>query len=295
MVEAVTAVGLTAAWLYIVGLSALRQLAVSLAGRSGNLRRPDRTTFGRLLLIEPFDRLLERLRVYEALSVQLDGYHMKLFVLKGRAWTFDMTKRDIASSVGFGYAALTGSAWLAWLGGEPLLLPVGGFAAAALSCRGYADAGRKLERRRKLIVSALPEMMSRLMLLVGAGETVQRAFVRCMRGKEESEHPLDREWRTAAAELHNGQSFAQALERFNRSCAVQEVSVFTTVMLLNYRRGGEHFVLAVRELSYALWEKRKSIARASGEEASSKLVFPLVGILLVMMVLVAAPAFLLMG
>jgi tight adherence protein C len=85
------------------------------------------------------------------------------------------------------------------------------------------------------------------------------------------------------------------MERFNRSCAVQEVSIFTTVLLLNYRRGGEHFVLALRELSYTLWEKRKAIARTRGEEASSKLVFPLVGILLVLMILVAAPAVLLMS
>ena len=32
MVEALTAIGLAAAWLYIVGLSALRQLAVPLTG-----------------------------------------------------------------------------------------------------------------------------------------------------------------------------------------------------------------------------------------------------------------------
>ncbi|MOA03965.1 hypothetical protein D3C78_1234970 [compost metagenome] len=116
-----------------------------------------------------------------------------------------------------------------------------------------------------------------------------------MEGKEKMDHPLYKEWSAAVSSLHNGQSFSTVIERFNRRCAVQEVSVFTTVLLLNYRRGGEHFALALRELSYSLWEKRKAIARSRGEEASSKLVFPLVGILLVLMVLVAAPAVLLMS
>nr|WP_306812652.1 type II secretion system F family protein [Paenibacillus soyae] len=133
------------------------------------------------------------------------------------------------------------------------------------------------------------------MLLVGAGETVQGAFIRCLEGKEGSNHPLDREWQAAVAAMRNGQSFSGAIEQFNRSCAVQEASIFTTVMLLNYRKGGEQFVLSVRELSYSLWEKRKEIARTKGEEASSKLVFPLVGIMFILMILVAAPAVLMMS
>jgi len=63
-------------------------------------------------------------------------------------------------------------------------------------------------------------------------------------------------------------------------------------MLLNYRRGGDKLVLSLKELTYTLWEKRKAIARTRGEEASSKLIFPVVGIFVVLMILVASPAML---
>jgi tight adherence protein C len=66
-------------------------------------------------------------------------------------------------------------------------------------------------------------------------------------------------------------------------------------VLLNYRRGGDDFVVALRELTRNLWEKRKALARTMGEEASSKLVFPMVITFGIVMVIVATPAILIMG
>ncbi|GAF08207.1 type II/IV secretion system protein TadC [Paenibacillus pini JCM 16418] len=53
--------------------------------------------------------------------------------------------------------------------------------------------------------------------------------------------------------------------------------------------------MALTDLSRVLWEKRKSITRTRGEQASSKLVFPMVVIFLVVVVLVGTPAFLMMN
>ncbi|WP_336788231.1 type II secretion system F family protein [Paenibacillus sp. MMO-177] len=243
----------------------------------------------------PFDRLLERSNLYGHLQLPLSSYHSKQILLKGTDWQLTQTKRHIAETAGIGYAVLTGCALLAVLAKEPLLIGMGALLGLLLPLRPILEAGRLVERRKQAIVSELPEALSKLMLLVGAGEPVLRAFTRCLEGKDPAVQPLYKEWNRAVIALRNGESFSTALERFNRSCAVQEVSIFTTVMLLNYRRGGDQFVLALREISYSLWEKRKAVARSRGEEASSKLVFPLVGILLVLMVFVAAPAMLLMS
>ncbi|MBD2867775.1 type II secretion system F family protein [Paenibacillus arenilitoris] len=288
MAAAAAAVALTAIWLYIVGVSALESAWLQL--KKG---RKQGGELARLVMAEPFTRLLERLRVFDALQLTLSGYHVKLLILNDGGWTIERTKEEAGASLGKGYAALTACAWLSLLGGEPLLLAMGLLFGVLLAVRPVVEAGRRVERRKRQLITELPEMLSKLMLLVGAGETVQQALARCLEGKD-AKHPLYKEWGDAVSSLRNGQSFSEAMERFNRRCAVQEVSIFTTVLLLNYRRGGEHFALALRELSYTLWEKRKAIARSRGEEASSKLVFPLVGILLVLMVLVAAPAVLLM-
>ncbi|MCU6710912.1 type II secretion system F family protein [Paenibacillus sp. J5C_2022] len=288
MAAAVAAVLLTACWLYGMGGKALRRIGKGLFTGRGGMR--SKAHAKEMLLEAPFLKLLEHLRLYDKLALQFNAFHMKLAVLKGQSWTIERSKREAAATVGGGYAALTGGSWLAWIGEESLLLLVGLLLGIVLLCRPYVEAGRELERRKRKMVAALPGAMSRLMLLVGAGDTVANAFQRCLEGREGSDHPLYKEWEAAAEALRNGQSFSSVMERFNRSCAIQEIAVFTTALLLNYRRGGDQFVLALRELSYSLWDKRKEIARTGGEEASSKLVFPLVAILLVMMVLVAAPA-----
>lgn len=292
MVAAASALALTAIWLYLCGLSALGRLWTHRAAPGA---KPHKEELKEIFLIQPFERLMNRFRLFDSLQLPLGGYHMKLLVLKGQHWTFEATKREVAASVGSGYAVWTACAWAGLLGGEPLLAPIGLLLGIVLVCRPFAEAGRKLERRKQQIVAALPDMLGKLILLVGAGETVQRAFVRCLDGKEQADHPLSKEWRAAVQSLQSGHSFSAVMERFNRNCAVQEAAVFTTVLLLNYRRGGDYFVLALRELIYTLWERRKAIARSKGEEASSKLVFPLVGILLIMMVLIAAPAMMLIS
>ncbi|QAY66749.1 type II secretion system F family protein [Paenibacillus protaetiae] len=288
---------LTVLWLVLCGRRALqaaiRQLNSAArnkaAGRSGS-----RHAFKELLLVQPFHEAMERWALYDRFQLQLGSCHTKLLVLKGRSWTLERTKLQVAEAVAYAYAAVTACTFLSVITSELLLILIGFIAGLLLAVRPFMEAGRLVERRKQEILLELPETISKLLLLVSAGETTLRAMARCLDGKDAEQHPLYREWRTVVLALQNGDSFSTAIERFNRSCAVQEVSVFTTVLLLNYRRGGEHFTLALRELSYGLWEKRKAVARSRGEEASSKLVFPLVGILLSLMVLVAAPAVMMM-
>lgn len=286
------AILLTGLWGYLLGLATIKQIVLMLREGRGKAKAG---SMKRLLIEVPFLNLIDRAYRSDTFQLWLNAFHMKLFILNGSAWTKAHSNKKAALSIGNGYAAMTGCSWLAWMSGESLLLAAGILAFAGLGFRSFAEAGKELECRRKAVIAALPDRMSNLMLLVSAGETVHGAFMRCMDGKEGSRHPLDVEWKAAVSAMRNGMSFSAALERFNRSCSVQEASLFTTVILLNYRKGGEHFVLAVRELSSSLWEKRKGIARISGEEASSKLVFPLVGIMIILMVLVAAPAVMLLA
>ncbi|CAM4313570.1 type II secretion system F family protein [Paenibacillus alkaliterrae] len=294
MIAAIAAVTLASVWVYMTGGKTLQSIGLQLMSGKRDARRSGQR-LKQLLMIVPFANMLERLHAFDYFQLPLSSYHMKLLILKDGDWSIERTKSEAAASIGIGYAALTGCAWLSLLAQEPLLLMMGVLFALLLVTRPFLEAGRRVEERKQQIILMLPDMLSQLMLLVGAGETVQLALARCLDGKDKDQHPLYKEWHDAVSSMRNGQSLSMAMERFNRRCAVQEVSIFTTVLLLNYRRGGEHFVLALRELSYTLWEKRKAMARMRGEQASSKLVFPLVGILLVLMVLVAAPAVLLMS
>ncbi|MCQ6559126.1 type II secretion system F family protein [Paenibacillus mendelii] len=244
----------------------------------------------------PFRFLLDRSGMFDRMQSFLTSTHGKLLVLNGTAWSIEATRRYASSAVGLGYAAAVGACWLSALSSEPALIYVGALLGAAIPMARLRDVTRKVERRKQDILLLLPDVLSKLMLLLGAGETVQRALNRCTERKgSKAAHPLLDELRRANEAVRNGESFAAAMEGFSRRCAVQEVSLFTTTMLLNYRRGGDKLVLSLRELTYTLWEKRKAVARSRGEEASSKLVFPLVGIFVVLMILVASPAMLMMA
>ncbi|MCP1182802.1 type II secretion system F family protein [Paenibacillus sp. 1781tsa1] len=173
---------------------------------------------------------------------------------------------------------------------------VGGLALGiALPFALYKDLNTKVQRRDQDILMELPELLNRIVLLVGAGETVQRAIVHCVTSQGERDHPLYNELRKTVGDWNNGYSFQQSFEQFSRRCGVQEVTIFTTTVLLNFRRGGGDFVLALRDLSHVLWEKRKAVSRAKGEQASSKLVFPMVLIFFTIVVMIGAPAFMMMN
>lgn len=161
------------------------------------------------------------------------------------------------------------------------------------------DLNQQIQRKKQQMLLLLPELLNKLILLVNAGENVHTAIIRCADDNNHSElaknHPLLIELHTLSVHLKNNYSFTLAMEEFSKRCSLMEVNIFTSTVLLNYRRGGEDFVLALRNLSRELWEKRKAVSRIMGEEASSKLVFPMVLIFLIVMIVVAAPAILMMN
>lgn len=153
------------------------------------------------------------------------------------------------------------------------------------------DTDRKIRRKRQAIIMHLPLVLNQLMLLLNAGETLQRAMMRIGHNSVVQDgNPLATEMQIVARKLKNRASFIQVLETMNKNCGVQEVSLFVNALLLNYRQGGHELVSVLNVLSHQLWESRKNTAMQLGEEASSKLVFPMVIIFLVVLIIVSTPA-----
>lgn len=159
----------------------------------------------------------------------------------------------------------------------------------------WKDVLSRAERKRQDLQLELPELLSKLTLLVQAGETVPRALQTCLERKRgESKHPLYLELDRMLKDVANGYAFPQAMEQFAKRCAIQEAAMFSTTLLINQKRGGQSFVLAMEDLGRQLWEKRKAVARMRGEEVSTKLIFPMVLMFLVLLALVGGPALLMM-
>ncbi|MEQ8174814.1 MAG: type II secretion system F family protein [Syntrophomonadaceae bacterium] len=162
----------------------------------------------------------------------------------------------------------------------------------------FVDLDKKIKAREDAMILELPEFLNKVILLVNAGENVQEAIIKGIESKlryyqkrpDEKMNPLYQELHQVMNELRNNRSFHDSMEDFSKRCAVHEISVFVSTLLLNYRRGGGEFVSTLKDLSETLWEKRIAVARTLGEEASSKLVFPMVVIFFVVMVIIASPA-----
>jgi tight adherence protein C len=55
--------------------------------------------------------------------------------------------------------------------------------------RWSSDLHKKVRVREQQILLELPELLNSMVLLVGAGETVQRAILRCVSSRQGIQHP----------------------------------------------------------------------------------------------------------
>ncbi|MNB77634.1 Bacterial type II secretion system protein F domain protein [compost metagenome] len=239
----------------------------------------------------PFLLLVEKWRIASYLPTVVLRIQRSLQRSYGLRYSSERTLLFMGEMLCFSWLFLLGGSLLTLLSGEEAGIILGVLLALILPVALVSDLHKKVRLREQNIVLELPELLNSIVLLVGAGETVQRAIIRCVESRRgDYSHPLYKELFTMITEWESGYSFQQAFEQFSKRCAVQEASLFTTTVLLNYRRGGADFVLSLRDLSRMLWEKRKALSRTRGEQASSKLVFPMVLIFLIVIVLVGTPA-----
>ncbi|WP_458125759.1 type II secretion system F family protein [Paenibacillus sp. Z3-2] len=244
----------------------------------------------------PFLFILEKFEIGRRLPVLMFRMQHAIQKMYGIQHSGEKTMLYCAEMLTYTWLMLLVGCLLTLVGDMGIGGMVGGLALGiALPFALYKDLNTKVQRRDQDILMELPELLNRIVLLVGAGETVQRAIVHCVTSQGERNHPLYNELRKTVGDWNNGYSFQQSFEQFSRRCGVQEVTIFTTTVLLNFRRGGGDFVLALRDLSHVLWEKRKAVSRAKGEQASSKLVFPMVLIFFTIVVMIGAPAFMMMN
>lgn len=160
---------------------------------------------------------------------------------------------------------------------------------------------RKLEQqgkfRREEIAEKYSEFVSKLQLYMGAGLTVKNAFLKI--GKEYQQESsrsgkkqfLYEEVLIADYQLLNGKPESSVYREWGRRCGGMKYRKLG-YLLASYLRQGNDRILSVLsgEISLAL-EERKSRARKQGEEAGTKLLFPMMVQLIVVMLLILLPAF----
>lgn len=164
-------------------------------------------------------------------------------------------------------------------------------AAAFLGVPYMVDSSLKeeIEKRRRAIQMEFPEFINKLTLLVNAGMTISKAWEKII-NENKKEHVLYDEMRYALMEIKAGKAEATAYEEFARRCRVKEVTKFVSVIVMNLKRGGAEVVPVLKEQGNECWEMRKNAAKQMGEEASTKILIPLMIMFLGIVIIVSTPA-----
>jgi tight adherence protein C len=240
--------------------------------------------------------IIDRLQLWRRASSWTLRLHHLYAALHGMRGSMLEAKLGLARTALICYTVAVAFTLLALLAGNRWeLVGIGLIAAGMMPLLHMRQLNERLRRRRQRLLLELPDAVSQLLLLINAGETLQQALQSIVERGEARNRPLFRELEIAAGEIRMNVSLYKALDDFQKRCGLQEAAVLVSTLLLNYRRGGDDLVAALRTLSRELWEKRKSLARTLGEEASAKLVFPMVLVFVVVLIVIASPAVMMMS
>ena len=150
------------------------------------------------------------------------------------------------------------------------------------------------QRSRELLIE-YPAFVSQLTLYMGAGMSVRNCLLKL--GHKSGSRTmgdgsyLDRELCICAHELEVGISEAEAVEHFGRRCATREYMRFGALLIQNMKKGSTDLIRVLKEESEDAFILRKNEARKLGEEASTKLLLPMVMMLTVVMIIIMVPAY----
>ncbi|MGI6588681.1 MAG: type II secretion system F family protein [Peptococcia bacterium] len=150
---------------------------------------------------------------------------------------------------------------------------------------------KKIAKRNLLMRLDFPDFLNKLTLLLNAGMTFIKAWERIVLNNQKRT-PFYEEVETVIQDIQRGKSETQALEDFARRCRVPEITRFIAVVLQNMKKGSAELVPVLRLQANECWEMRKNAAKRLGEEASTKLLLPMMLMFIAILLIAAAPAIL---
>lgn len=170
------------------------------------------------------------------------------------------------------------------------------FAAFVLMLKKAREEQEELVRRSEQLLMDYPPLILKFTLLVQAGMTARRAFQK-MASDYERTKPAKGRYAyeaivTACHEMDSGISELEAYRRFGERCGQMKYKTFSTILIQNLQKGSRRMADMLEQEALEAWDERKRKARVLGEAAATKLLFPMILMLVVVMAIIMIPAFL---
>ena len=166
-------------------------------------------------------------------------------------------------------------------------------AAAVVIAKRREEESVQIKRREQMLMD-YPGLIMKFTLLVQAGLTARKAFQKIALdyGKREDGKKREayEEIRVACYEMDSGISEAEAYRRFGERCGQVKYKTLSTLLIQNLQKGSRYLADLLEKESVEAWEERKRKARVLGDTAATKLLLPMVLMLLVVMAVIMLPA-----
>lgn len=218
-----------------------------------------------------------RKRIKEIAEVQGKRYaEYYFYVINAAKWTYGFTVLVLLEILG----ALADSSIAVWMGAV---------LSALLMWYVEEALNDKLEARRDELLADMPQMLSKLTLLVNSGMVVREAWKKVAYG---GEREIYIEMQMTVQEMQNGISELEAYRNFAERCSVKQIRRFASTMIQNMQKGNAEISYFLREMSDEMWDEKKHLVKRKGEAANSKLVLPTTMIFVGILIMIMVPAFL---
>lgn len=157
---------------------------------------------------------------------------------------------------------------------------------------------RQKELVRKEMQRDYPDIVQKLVLFLRAGFTIQRAMEKIADGylrSKERYHTKERwayeELVRTCREIQGGIYEAEAYERFGTRCGISQYKILSVLLVQNLKKGNKNLLELLEREEAVAEDERKRSAKVRGEEASTKLLLPMVLQLNVVLMILIIPAF----
>lgn len=158
---------------------------------------------------------------------------------------------------------------------------------------------KDLEKRKKQMLADYSEVVSKLTLLLGAGITIRSALEKIAgdynkklsSGKCKQRYAYD-EILYICREMQGGISERVGIDLLGRRCQIPCYMKLCSLLLQNLKKGSKGMAEALSYEVGQAFDDRKNLAKQLGEEAGTKLLFPMILMLAVVMAVLVIPAFL---
>lgn len=156
---------------------------------------------------------------------------------------------------------------------------------------------RKANQREKQMMMDYSEIVGKLSLLLGAGmniplawEKIALAYQAKRERRELEERYAYEEMLHTLHEIRDGVGELKAYENFGSRCSLSIYRRLSALIVQNVRKGAQGMQKLLEQEEWESYEQRKARARQAGEEAGTKLLFPMGIMLVVVLVILVVPA-----